>query len=141
MPPVTFNKGDVIFFSFPPESGHVINGRHRAVVLHTYLVPNQTITLVPISSAVNDDGSPKQLESYHVPLDYRKYEFLRRPSYIKTDQILTFDRRDLIDADGVGYIDEEDSALLDLNIMAYLEMENTVSAVIEAELRKVLRTS
>lgn|GEM_PF-3704860 len=47
----------------------------------------------------------------------------------------------MIDADGVEYLDEEDSALLDLNIMAYIEMENTVSAVIEAQLRKVLRTS
>lgn len=93
-----FHKGDIILHNFQTGNRKVVQGPHMSVVLHSHQVGNATVTICPISSAVDKrTGKRKKLKSWYLPLNKGDYPCLDVDSYVKTDQIITVDRAQITD--------------------------------------------
>ena len=96
-PPAGPQRGDVHWVAFRDEGGHVIAGRHPAVVVQTgALARSATVVVVPMTSkARSADLRPP----YLVPVAARE-SGLSKDGWIKADQIVTIDVTELGDRAG-----------------------------------------
>ncbi|GCL71810.1 hypothetical protein PN4B1_17150 [Paenibacillus naphthalenovorans] len=146
----TFVRGEVYFVNLPPEpaldpdSSYVLEGDHRVIVLFDSEYPRKTVTILPISSLYDEHGMKKETIATDFELSYADYEAagwpykgtIKRDSYVKMEQIRSISRHYL--ERRVGEILPEDMLLIDLRLIASLQLQDTVSKLVEAEVQKRL---
>lgn len=115
------------------------------VVLFDSLFPNKTVTVVPITSAINPDGSKRRNEAHYVPLKVEEYisagepynKTIQHDSRIISDQVTTIDRSDL--ESKKGHILPEDLVFLDLQMIVTLGLQDTINTVLQRKVHEFLQ--
>ena len=104
-------RGDIHWIAFRDDAGHVIAGRHPAVVVQTpAMARSSTVMVVPMTSKAR---SGQLRPPYLVAVSARE-SGLSRDGWVKADQIVTIDVAELGDRAGrlsPGKILELDAAL------------------------------
>jgi len=111
-PPATGpQRGDIHWVAFRDDAGHVIAGMHPAVVVQAPpLARSATVVLVPMTSKARSAG----LEPPYLVAVSARESGLSRDGWVKADQIVTLDVRDLGDRVGrlpPGKMEALDAAL------------------------------
>lgn len=138
-----FQKGDIILHNFNSSDTHVIRGQHMSVVLHSSEMPNNTVTICPISSLYDKQGNEKHIEPYHLVLKSSDYPCLNIDSFVKTDQIITVDRVRITDVRRPSSLTPIELIGLDLKIITLYEMATSITDLVDnkviAEIVNVLK--
>ena len=146
----TFKRGEVYFVNLPeepqldPNDSYVLRGEHRVVVLFDSEYPRNTVTILPISSLHDSSGNRKETIATDYILSFEDYEgaeppyhgTIKRDSFIKMDQIRSISRHYLERC--VGELLPDDLILIDLRLIASLQLQDTVNTLIESEIQKDL---
>lgn len=128
-----FSKGDIVFHYFKTGSKNVIDGPHKSVVLHSHNIDNNTVTICPISSVLDNAGKPKKLKAWHLVLKKEDYPCLDHDSFVKIDQVVTVDRTRVNRITIPTSLTPIDMISLDLKILSLYEMSKTVKSVLNGE--------
>jgi mRNA-degrading endonuclease toxin of MazEF toxin-antitoxin module len=148
-----FVRGEVYFVNLPsepslePDDSYVLEGDHRVIVLYDSDYPRNTVTILPISSLYDDEGIKKETIATDYELIKEEYESAERPyngtikkdSFIKMEQIRSISRHYL--ERKVGKVIPEDMLLIDLRLIAALQLQDTVSKLVESEVLHRLNVS
>jgi mRNA-degrading endonuclease toxin of MazEF toxin-antitoxin module len=147
-----FKRGEVFYVNLPaepevePDPSRVMEGRHRCVVLFDSEFPRKTVTIVPITSLYKKNGERKETIVTDLILQASNYtnaegtykNTIVKDSFIRTEQIRSVSRHLL--EEKIGKLLPSDMMKLDVYLIASLQLQNTVSKLIEAEVeRRVLQ--
>lgn len=139
-----FVKGDIIHFNFKDNylpnqhPQYTIKGPHFAVVLFDGGAAKNTITVAPITSLYDNNGQKKKLYPWDLELDPPELYNLKKPSYIKVDQIHTVDRKSIeLCEDKIPLDLSRDIPKLETCLIVVFELFNAIDSIAKAKLRKV----
>ncbi|UFJ41359.1 type II toxin-antitoxin system PemK/MazF family toxin [Brevibacillus humidisoli] len=146
----TFKRGEVFFVDLPaeppvePDPSRILRGSHRCVVLFDSDFPRKTVTILPITSLYNQEGEKKETTRTDLILSAKDYAAadntyrgtIVKDSFIKTEQIRSISRH-LLERK-VGELLPEDMISLDLLLISSLQLQKTISQLIEYEVEKRL---
>lgn len=127
-----------------PDPSRVLSGPHRCVVLFDSQFPRKTVTILPITSLNNEHGERKSTLLTDLILNATDYEqcsdtykgTITKDSIIRTEQIRTVSRH-LLERK-TGELLPKDMLKLDILLIAALQLEDTVSKLIEGAVERRL---
>ncbi|MFS0855132.1 type II toxin-antitoxin system PemK/MazF family toxin [Paenibacillus taichungensis] len=149
----TFKRAEVYFVNLPeeplldPDASFVMSGDHRVVVLYDSEYPRNTVTVLPITSLYDANGIQKTTIPTDFVMKHADYENSQRPyrgtirgdSCIRMDQIRSISRHYLERC--VGEVLPEDMILIDLRLITSLQLQETVSLLVESKVQEILGES
>lgn len=144
----SFVRGEVYFVNLPkepalePDDSYVLNGEHRVIVLFDSEYPRNTVTILPISSLYDNMGNKKETIVTDCLLSLEEYEdcdqpykgTIKKDSFVKMEQIRSISRQYL--ERNVGKITPEDMILIDLRLITSLQLQDTISMLIESKIQE-----
>lgn len=141
-----FNRGEIYYCELlnTKDETDVLYGGHRVLVLFDSDFPNNTVTVLPITSRRDKDGKLKHLPEHYVELIKEEYiqagfpykNAIQHDSMIKTDQITTVDRSDLESKKGA--ILPRDEIEMDVKMITTLGLKNTLNTLLERKVIEIL---
>lgn len=144
---MSFKRGQIVTYSFPEretdviDKTKVINGYHRAVVLHQRETPYDTILIAAITKAEALKSKGK-IPSNYVKLLKENYPFvLEEDSYINLDMIMVVDNIEIRSLERFGkfivaVLNKGDCKDLDYKMILTYELNKYIKTIVDEEINR-----
>lgn len=140
-----YKKGQIVEYDFPKinNNNDVLEGEHKAVVLHSRETPYKTILIAPITSAEalkRNDKIPKN----YVELKVDNYlGVLRHDSYINLDMIFPVDEVEIAELERYSKkiykeLISEDQFELDFKLTVTYQLEKFLAKQVSSEVENIV---
>lgn len=140
-----YKKGQIVEYDFPKinNNNDVLEGEHKAVVLHSRETPYKTILIAPITSAEalkRNDKIPKN----YVELKVDNYlGILRHDSYINLDMIFPVDEVEIAELERYSKkiykeLISEDQFELDFKLTVTYQLEKFLAKQVSSEVENIV---
>ncbi|MDK0621630.1 type II toxin-antitoxin system PemK/MazF family toxin [Clostridium perfringens] len=140
-----YKKGQIVEYDFPKinNNNDVLEGEHKAVVLHSRETPYKTILIAPITSAEalkRNDKIPKN----YVELKVENYlGVLKHDSYINLDMIFPVDEVEIAELERYSKkiykeLISEDQFELDFKLTVTYQLEKFLTKQVSSEVENII---
>lgn len=140
-----YKKGQIVEYDFPKinNNNDVLEGEHKAVVLHSRETPYKTILIAPITSAEalkRNDKIPKN----YVELKVENYlGVLKHDSYINLDMIFPVDEVEIAELERYSKkiykeLISEDQFELDFKLTVTYQLEKFLAKQVSSEVENIV---